>query len=196
MSAHPWHGIEPFEKSLDIVNVIVEIPRGGKVKYELDNDSGLLRMDRVLFSAVHYPANYGFIPRTLAEDEDALDILVLCQEPVMPLALMAARPLGVMTMIDNHKLDHKIIALAADDVEYRGFNDLESLPGHRLELVRRFFLDYKILENKQVEVDEFAGLQQAHDVILSAIERYRDRFGPGEAPAAAKKIDTDPAATS
>ena len=179
-TAHPWHAVSPGDNVPETVQVVVEIPRGGKIKYELDKDSGLLKMDRVLFSAVHYPANYGFIPQTLADDDDPLDVLVLCQEEVVPLALMKARPIGLMTMIDEGKLDHKIVAVATGDPEFSGFNDLDELPKHRLEMVRRFFLDYKTLENKQVRVEDFEDTGEAHRVILDALDKYRSEMNKSD----------------
>lgn len=151
---------------------VVEIPAGSKVKYELDKETGLLRVDRVLYSAVHYPANYGFIPQTFAEDDDPLDVLVLCQEPVAPLTLVQARAIGVMTMLDSGKRDHKILAVAVDDPEYNGFQEASELPPHRLTLLRRFFQDYKTLEGKAVEVDEFQPSAVALPIIEEALERY------------------------
>jgi inorganic pyrophosphatase len=151
---------------------VIEIPRGSNVKYELDKRTGLLRLDRVLYSSVHYPANYGFIPQTLAEDDDPLDVLVLCQEPVDPLTLVNARAIGVMTMIDSGKRDHKILAVALDDPEYQEFKEASELPAHRLAMLRRFFQDYKQLEGKTVEVDEFQPCATALPVIEEALARY------------------------
>jgi inorganic pyrophosphatase len=132
----------------------------------------LLKLDRILYSAVHYPANYGFIPQTYAEDNDPLDVLVLCQEPVEPLTLVRARAIGLMTMLDSGKHDHKILAVAIDDPEYNGFQEATELPGHRLTLLRRFFQDYKTLEGKVVEVDDFQPAEKALPVIEQALDRY------------------------
>src|SRR5579884_2981068 len=151
---HAWHDISPGEHLPHEFSAIIEIPFGSSVKYELDKLSGLIKLDRVLYSAVYYPANYGFIPQTLAEDDDPLDVLVLCQETVVPLTLVHARTIGLMTMIDAGKKDHKIIAVAVNDPEYAGFHDAAELPAHRLTMLRRFFQDYKTLEGKAVEVDE------------------------------------------
>src|SRR6186713_2495441 len=129
---HPWHDVTPGEDAPQEFNAIVEIPFGASVKYELDKISGLIKLDRILYSAVYYPANYGFIPQTLAEDDDPLDVLVLCQEPVAPLTLVNARAIGLMTMIDSGKKDHKILAVAVDDPEYNGFHEAAELPAHRL----------------------------------------------------------------
>ena len=138
---HAWHDVTPGERLPDDFTAIVEIPMGSSVKYELDKETGMLRVDRILYSAVYYPANYGFIPQTLAEDDDPLDVLVLCQEPVAPLTLVAARAIGLMTMIDSGKRDHKILAVALKDPEYANFTEAAQLPAHRLAILRRFFQD-------------------------------------------------------
>ncbi|MCI0456700.1 MAG: inorganic diphosphatase [Gemmataceae bacterium] len=161
---------------------------GSSVKYELDKDTGLLKLDRVLYSAVYYPANYGFIPQTLAEDDDPLDVLVLCQEAVAPLTLVHARAIGLMTMIDSGKKDHKVLAVAVNDPEYNGFAEASELPGHRLTMLRRFFQDYKTLEGKAVEVDEMESAAAALPVIEEALARYsaqrRRGFGGHGKPSA------------
>src|ERR1700722_2181222 len=169
---HPWHDVTPGEHLPSEFNTLVEIPMGSSVKYELDKDTGLLRPDRILYSAVYYPANYGFIPQTLAEDDDPLDVLVLCQEPVAPLTLVNARAIGLMTMMDSGKKDHKVLAVAVDDPEYNGFREAAELPGHRLTMLRRFFQDYKTLEGKAVEVDEFQPVAASLPVIEEALSRY------------------------
>jgi inorganic pyrophosphatase len=169
---HPWHDVTPGEQLPGRFVVVVEIPAGSKVKYELDKETGLLRLDRVLYSAVHYPDNYGFIPQTYAEDDDPLDVLVLCQEPVAPLTLVQARAIGLMTMLDGGKRDHKILAVAEHDPEYNGFHEAEELPAHRLNMLRRFFQDYKTLEGKVVEVDEFQPAASALPIIEQALDRY------------------------
>jgi len=170
--AHPWHEVTPGEGIPAQFQAVIEIPAGSTVKYELDKETGLLRMDRVLYSAVHYPANYGFIPQTYAEDDDPLDVLVFCQESVVPLTLVQARAIGVMTMLDGGKRDHKILAVAVDDPEYNSFQEASQLPAHRLALLRRFFQDYKTLEGKVVEVDEFQPRAMALPIIEQALERY------------------------
>src|SRR4051812_23077759 len=169
---HPWHDVTPGSKLPQEFNSIVEIPFGSSVKYELDKTSGLIKLDRVLYSAVYYPANYGFIPQTLAEDDDPLDVLVLCQEPVAPLTLVHARAIGLMTMLDSGKKDHKVLAVATDDPEYAGFREANELPPHRLTMLRRFFQDYKMLEGKAVEVDELQPAAAALPVIEAALAGY------------------------
>src|SRR5437868_5243516 len=134
---HAWHDVTPGVRLPGEFLAVIEIPMGSSVKYELDKATGMLRVDRILYSAVYYPANYGFIPQTLAEDDDPLDVLVLCQEPVAPLTLVSARTIGLMTMIDSGKKDHKILAVAVDDPEYNGFHDTSELPPHRRNMLRR-----------------------------------------------------------
>lgn len=172
---HAWHDVTPGERLPSEFTSVIEIPTGSSVKYELDKTTGLLKVDRILYSAVYYPANYGFVPQTLAEDDDPLDVLVLCQEPVMPLTLVHARAIGLMTMIDGGKKDHKILAVAVDDPEYNGFREAAELPVHRLATLRRFFQDYKTLEGKTVEVDEFQPAAAARPIIESALERYSNQ---------------------
>jgi inorganic pyrophosphatase len=169
---HPWHDVTPGEELPNVFNALVEIPTGGNIKYELDKRTGLLRMDRVLYSAVYYPANYGFIPQTLAEDDDPLDVLVLCQEALVPMTLVTARAIGLMTMIDSGKKDHKVLAVAVGDPEFNSFKEAAELPPHRLAMLRRFFQDYKYLEGKTVEVDEFQPSSVALPVIEESLQRY------------------------
>src|SRR3974390_2092398 len=169
---HAWHDISPGEGLPEEFSFVIKIPFGSSVKYELDKQSGLIKLDRVLYSAVYYPANYGFIPQTLAEDDDPLDVLVLCQEPVAPLTLVHARAIGQMTMMDSGKKDHKILAVAVNDPEYNGFQEANELPSHRLTMLRRFFQDYKTLEGKAVEVDEFQPAAAAMPIIEDALTRY------------------------
>lgn len=179
---HAWHDVTPGEKLPHEFTAVIEIPMGSSVKYELDKKTGLLKVDRVLYSAVYYPANYGFVPQTYAEDDDPLDVLVLCQEPVAPLALVSARAIGVMTMIDSNKKDHKILAVALGDPEYSSFHDARELPPHRLAMLRRFFQDYKTLEGKSVEVEDFDALSEALPVIEAALQRYSELRRRGFAP--------------
>lgn len=171
---HAWHDVSPGEDIPQEFTAVVEIPIGSSVKYELDKQTGLLRLDRILFSAVHYPANYGIIPQTLAEDGDPLDVLVLCQDRLDPLTLVTSRAIGLMTMIDAGKKDHKILAVAVNDPEYNYIKQARDLPPHRLAMVRRFFQDYKQLEGLEVEVDEFQPAEAAHPVIEDALERYSE----------------------
>lgn len=170
---HPWHDVEIGEQAPQIVNAIIEIPKGSKAKYELDKKSGLIIMDRILFSSVQYPANYGFIPQTYCDDKDPLDILVLGQEPAVPLCIMRAKPIGVMKMVDQGEADDKIIAVHADDPEYSHINSLEELSPHRMKEIQRFFEDYKTLENKTVKVEKFFDRAEAFRVLDAARELYR-----------------------
>ena len=172
--SHPWHDITPGEHLPKEFRTVIEIPLGSSVKYELDKPSGLIRMDRLLYSAVYYPANYGFIPQTLAEDDDPLDVLVLSQEAVAPLTVMSARAIGLMTMIDGGKKDHKIIAVATGDPEFNTYHEASELPQHRLLVLRRFFQDYKQLEEKAVEVEEIVSVSAAYPVIEDALHRYSE----------------------
>jgi inorganic pyrophosphatase len=172
--SHPWHDITPGEHLPKEFRTVIEIPLGSSVKYELDKPSGLIRMDRLLYSAVYYPANYGFIPQTLAEDDDPLDVLVLSQEAVAPLTVMSARAIGLMTMIDAGKKDHKIIAVATGDPEFNTYHEASELPQHRLLVLRRFFQDYKQLEEKAVEVEEIVSVSAAYPVIEDALHRYSE----------------------
>lgn len=169
---HPWHDVTPGEELPREFRTIIEIPFGSSVKYELDKTSGLLMLDRVLYSAVYYPANYGFIPQTLAEDDDPLDVLVLCQEAVAPLTIIHARAIGLMTMIDSGKRDHKVIAVATGDPEFSSYNEASEMPSHRLLMLRRFFQDYKQLEGKEVEVNQIEPAANAFPVIEDALHRY------------------------
>lgn len=173
---HPWHEVEIGDKAPEIVNAIIEIPKGSKIKYELDKKSGLIMMDRILFSSVHYPANYGFIPQSYCEDHDPLDILVLGQEVAVPLCIMRAKPIGVMKMLDQGEADDKIIAVHQDDPEYSHYNDIEELPPHRMLEIRRFFEDYKKLEKKEVKVENFFDRKEALKVIAEAQNFYIKNF--------------------
>ena len=173
---HPWHDLSPGDEVPKEFNAVIEIPLHSNVKYELDKNSGMIRMDRVLYSAVFYPANYGFIPQTLAEDHDPLDVLVLCQEPVVPLTVIHARAIGLMTMIDSGDADHKIIAVATADPEYSTYHEVNKLPPHQMAMIKRFFQDYKQLEGKEVEVDEILSAAQAYPIIQGALAQYKKKF--------------------
>jgi inorganic pyrophosphatase len=172
--AHPWHDIAlPPDDRLDVFPVVIEVPQGEKNKYELDKATGLLRVDRVLYSAVHYPANYGFVPRTYAEDQDPLDVLVLGQEPVVPLAIVEARAIGGFQMRDEHGEDVKIIAVHVHDPAVSDYCDIAELPRHTTAEIMRFFEDYKVLEGKTVEVGARLGPDAARRILRAAVERYR-----------------------
>jgi inorganic pyrophosphatase len=167
-----WHDIDPGGKLPQEFLTIIEIPSGSNVKYELDKHSGLIKVDRFLYSAVYYPANYGFIPQTFAPDDDPLDVLVMCQEPVVPLTIMRARAVGLMSMIDSGKPDEKIICVAIDDPEFNGFHQASELPRPRLDMLRRFFQDYKQLEGREVQVEKIQPAEKAYPVIEDARRRY------------------------
>jgi inorganic pyrophosphatase len=171
---HPWH--DTYVDETVIANgfpAIIEIPKGSSNKYELDKETGLLRLDRVLYSAVYYPADYGFIPRTYCDDGDPLDVLVLSQEPVYPLTIVEARAIGVVRMRDEKGIDDKIVAISIRDPAYADYHDKSQLPTHVLRMVRRFFEDYKVLEHKQVIVDELLGPDEAIAIITEALDLYR-----------------------
>src|SRR6187200_3493141 len=171
---HPWHDCYLDERSVESsFPVVIEVPKGSKNKYELDKDTGLLRLDRVLFSAVHYPANYGFLPRTFCDDGDPLDALVLGQEPVHPLTIVDARAIGVMRMRDEKGIDDKIIAVSVRDPAFTDYTDHSQLPGYLLREIRRFFEDYKVLEHKQVVVEDFMGPPDAFRIVREALSLYR-----------------------
>lgn len=172
--AHPWHDLPNNpDTAKDDFNVVIEIPKGSKVKYELDKPSGMLRVDRILYSSVIYPANYGFLPRSYCPDGDPLDVLVLGNEPVVPLAIMQARAIGVMHMLDEGAADDKIIAVQTTDPAFNGYTDIAQLPAHMFREIQRFFEDYKALENKAVEVEGFAGAEKALKVVLQSFTDYR-----------------------
>jgi len=169
---HPWHDVSWGVDVRDSFTSIVEIPEGSKVKYELDKTTGLLRADRVLYSAVHYPANYGFIPQTYCADGDPLDVLLLCQQPLAPLSIARSRAIGCIPMTDDRGQDDKIIAVHVDDPQYAHYRDIGELPPHRLAELERFFLDYKILESKPVTVGTLEGHEAAERVVEAAIQLY------------------------
>lgn len=171
-AVHPWHDIEIGKDLETSLPAVIEVPKDSKVKYELDKKTGFIKVDRVLFSSVHYPANYGFIPQTYCDDKDPLDILVLGQMAVVPLSLLRTKPIGVMKMLDQGEADDKIIAVHSDDPEYSHYNSINDLPPHRLQEVRRFFEDYKALEQKAVVVEKFLDRNDALRVIHAAVALY------------------------
>ncbi|MDD7423960.1 MAG: inorganic diphosphatase [Candidatus Methanomethylophilaceae archaeon] len=168
--------MSPKRISPDDFMVVVEISKGSKNKYELDKDTGLLMLDRILYTSTHYPANYGFIPRTYADDGDPLDALVLCSEPIAPMTLVRCYPIGAIKMIDNGANDEKVIAIPFDDPTYNTYKDISELPKHIFDEMAHFFTVYKQLENKTTAVDEIIGADEVHAIIRGTIEKYRDTF--------------------
>ena len=176
-----WHDMDPTQITPTDFTAVIEIPKGSRCKYELDKQVGLMRLDRVLYTSTHYPANYGFIPRTYADDGDPLDVLVLCSEQLYPMTLVQVYPIGVMRMIDGGKLDDKIIAVSFSDPTYHGITDIDALPAHIFDEIMHFFSVYKQLENKQTAVKELFGHAEAQRIVAEAIESYARLFGAGEA---------------
>jgi inorganic pyrophosphatase len=175
---NPWHDLPTGEDSPEIVSGVIEIPKASRAKYELDKDSGMLKLDRVLYSSMYYPANYGFIPQTYCDDGDPLDILVLSNITIQPLCIVRAKVVGVMQMLDGGEADDKIIAMAADDISVSHINDISQLPTHYLNEIKSFFEDYKKLENKTVKVEEFLGKDVAHAIVQQAMEDYKTKILP------------------
>lgn len=169
----PWHGINPLTEQENVVKSLIEIPKGSRVKYEMDKATGLIKMDRVLYSSVMYPANYGFIPQTLDGDGDPLDILVICSEKVVPLCLVTAKIIGYMHMVDSGQTDRKIIAVAQHDIAVNFMNEIAELPPHTMIEIKRFFEDYKALENKSVTIDDFGDAKAAIQVVKECMENYK-----------------------
>jgi len=171
-----WHDVSPKRITPDDFLCVVEIPKGSKKKYELDKETGFMMLDRILYTSTHYPANYGFIPRTYGDDGDPLDVLLICAETLEPMTLVRAFPIGVITMKDNGRDDEKIIAIPFNDPNYNHYTDIDQLPSHIFEEMRHFFTVYKNLENKATVVNEVSPKETARQVIADAIERYIDCF--------------------
>ncbi len=171
--SNPWHAVEIGSNAPDIVNGIIEIPKHTRAKYELDKESGLLKLDRVLYSSVYYPANYGFIPQTYCDDHDPLDILILSQITIVPMCIVSAKVIGVMRMMDGGEHDDKIIAVAENDMSVNHYKDISELPDHFINEMRNFFEDYKKLEHKTVVVKEFQNAELAKNIVLQSIIDYQ-----------------------
>jgi inorganic pyrophosphatase len=177
LQSHPWHSLPYGEAMPQRVNAVIEIPKGSKAKYELDKASGFLKLDRVLFSSVHYPANYGFIPQTYCDDKDPLDILVLCSIDIMPMCIVEATVIGAMQMQDNQEHDDKIIAVASHDMSVNHIQDISQLGPHIMVEIQRFFEDYKKLENKQVVIEKLVGREEAYEIVKQSVKLYTQAFG-------------------
>ena len=173
---HPWHGAHFGAEAPKIVNALIEIPQGSKSKYEIDKETGLLKLDRVIYSSFHYPINYGFIPQTLGKDGDPLDILVVCSEAIQPLCLVEAFVIGNMQMIDTGLIDDKIIAVALKDPGVNYISTLNELPQHFFTVLKNYFEQYKVLESKKVEINDFQEKETAFEIVNEAIEFYKETF--------------------
>ena len=171
-----WHDMDPKQVTPTDFSAVIEIPKGSHCKYELDKYTGLLRLDRVLYTSTHYPANYGFIPRTFADDGDPLDVLVLCNEPIHPMTLVRVYPIGVMRMLDDGHIDDKVIAIPFSDPSYNNIRSIDELPGHVFDEIMHFFKVYKQLENKQTDVKELYDRETAEKIVAEAIDGYVDKF--------------------
>ena len=171
-----WHDISPKRINSQDFICVIEITKGSKKKYELDKETGYLILDRILYTSTHYPANYGFIPRTYGDDNDPLDVLVICSEQIEPMTLVRAYPIGVITMIDNGRNDEKIIAIPFNDPTYNMYKDISELPAHVFEEMKHFFTVYKNLEGKETAVDEVSGRQAAVKIIDNALDNYVEKF--------------------
>ncbi len=171
-----WHNINPERIQKEDFLAVIEIRKGGRNKYELDKETGMIILDRVLYTSTHYPANYGFIPRTYADDGDPLDVLVLCQEIIDPLVLVRCYPIGVLKMIDGGKIDEKIIAIPFSDPTYAAYKNLEELPEHMSREISHFFEVYKMLENKETSVNEILGREEAERIIEESIQSYKEKI--------------------
>ncbi len=175
-----WHDIAPQEITPEEFTAVIEIPKGSNCKYELDKHTGLLKLDRILYTSTHYPANYGFIPRTYADDGDPLDVLVLCNESIVPLTLIRVCPIGVMRMIDGGALDDKIIAVPCSDPTFNQYKSINDLPYHIFDEIMHFFTVYKQLENKQTAVKELFDAKEAREIIAECVENYNRSFVNGQ----------------
>ncbi len=171
-----WHDISKDRITPERFEALIEIPKGSKSKYELDKETGRIRLDRILYTSTVYPANYGFIPRTLAEDADPLDVLVLCSDPIYPMTLVTCKPIGVIRMYDNNELDEKIIAVPLGDPSYKDYDDIEQLPNHVFDEMMHFFEVYKTLEHKVTSVKEICHKQDAVEIIRKCIDFYTEKF--------------------
>ncbi len=187
---NPWHDIEPSRVTPDHFVAIIEIPKGSKKKYELDKETGLIKLDRILFTSTHYPSNYGFIPKTFADDNDPLDVLVLCSETLDPLTMVECYPIGAVKMVDNKEVDEKIIAIPFRDPVYSGYRDVSTLPQHILTEISHFFEVYKALEHSETSVKMIVDREQALEIIEGSLTRYRKMFPARKRPAAATRAAT------
>ena len=173
---HPWHGASYGENAPERVKALIEISQGSRTKYEIDKETGLLKLDRVIYSSFHYPVNYGFIPQTLGWDHDPLDILVLCSQSIQPLCLVEATVIGNMQMVDSGEYDDKIIAVATNDPSVNHITSMEELPKHFISELRNYFEQYKVLESKEVRIDKFQDKEDAYRIITEAIDNYKNNF--------------------
>lgn len=171
-----WHDINPSRIKPEEFTAVIEIPKGSKTKYELDKETGLLKLDRILYTSTHYPANYGLIPRTYAQDGDPLDVLVLCSQHIYPMTLVQCYPIGVISMVDSGSNDEKVIAIPTDDPTYNQYKDISDLPAHIFEEMKHFFSVYKELENKETVVNDVRGCEDAIKIISETIEAYSEKF--------------------
>jgi inorganic pyrophosphatase len=175
-----WHDISPVRIKPESFYAVIEITKGSKNKYELDKETGMMRLDRILYTSTHYPANYGFIPRTYAEDGDPLDVLVLCSEPIIPASLVRCTPIGVLSMIDGGFVDHKIIAVPQNDPVYNSYSNIEELPRHVSDEIMHFFTVYKTLESKETAIEAVNGAAEALGIIANDIEAYNEKLLRGD----------------
>ena len=171
-----WHDMSHKRINVDDFMVVIEIEKGSKCKYEMDKETGLLKLDRILYTSTHYPSNYGFIPRTYADDFDPLDVLLLCSEKIRPMTMVRCYPIGVMTMMDSGRNDEKIIAVPFDDPTYNSYTDISQIPQHKFDEIRHFFKVYKELEGKETVVNDIHGAEDAKKIIKCAIDGYIENF--------------------